>query len=349
MLKDEDDKSSEISTRMLNKALKKVNNLTPLRVLLIMFSMGIVDVEFVVNKFEKELKKLNSKKVGGPFIYPNSFIHFAGILKIQKQASYVELANELRKLFPAFHTPNHSTLHRRMNKINVDILNDLILVLNEKLSIGQDSTGFEYHAGSGWIEYKWKLKRRLFIKLHIIVEVKTQVILACSVTTKRGADSTQFEPLIKEVLDLVNSLKELNKSIEIEYLADKAYDSKKIFDFCKEHGITPIIPVRKKAKSHGNDKRSKEVRIQFGGSINCKNVNRLSQDTCLSNQDKWRIKSGYTKRSLTETPFSTTKRKHGEKVKAKKWKNVQQEMLFRVAAHNLKIIETRVREILKSF
>ncbi len=53
-------------------------------------------------------------------------------------------------------------------------------------------------------------------------------------------------------------------------------------------------------------------------------------------------KNGYGERSASEGVFSTMKRLFGEGLKSILWEHMVQELLFRVAAHNLRIIKKQI-------
>ncbi len=74
-------------------------------------------------------------------------------------------------------------------------------------------------------------RRKDFLKLHFIVDVKSLLILSFKVTPPFKADSKQ----VKELLKFIGMLSRL--------CADKAYLSRKICDLIAKHGGRPYISI----------------------------------------------------------------------------------------------------------
>ena len=69
--------------------------------------------------------------------------------------------------------------------------------------------------------------------------VKTNIITSVNITSKRKADSPQFEALLKKT----------NENFTIkEVSADKAYSSRKNLELVSEMGGIPYIPFKKDTK-----------------------------------------------------------------------------------------------------
>lgn len=75
-------------------------------------------------------------------------------------------------------------------------------------------------------------------KIHLLVDVKHEVILAWEVTSPKTGDNQMIEPLVKQA--------QANLPEErIETLAyDKAADDGKVHEFLHERGISPVIQIR---------------------------------------------------------------------------------------------------------
>ena len=286
----------------------------------------------------KETKKMNRKKRGGQFKYSESFILMAAILMTQYQLSYRRLEDHLVSHLGKSNVPHHSTLQDRITNLDVNILNTLqVQNFNKPIMIIIDSSGFKQHAGSNWIERKWKLKRDGYVKLHICIEAESQKILAYAVTTDKTSDTSKFKSLLTKSLKVIEECNDTNEPIIVTAAADKGYDSNKNHEFCKENNIQDLIIVKVNSKSHGDNARDIAVRTQLGGSPDCENVNELSTDERIENQDQWRIDSGYTYRGLVEGVFSTIKRLFGEHIKSIKWENIMREIDLLVLVYNLEM------------
>jgi hypothetical protein len=92
---------------------------------------------------------------------------------------------------------------------------------------------------------KWHIKnnKKGYLKIHIVVNVKTKKILAMKVTADEHVHDSKALP------ELVNDVMESDKKITTGKLfADGAYDNNNIFRFLADNGILPCIKVRKNAR-----------------------------------------------------------------------------------------------------
>jgi len=79
------------------------------------------------------------------------------------------------------------------------------------------------------IEHQW-------LKAHICVGVKTNIVVAVTITDGTAGDSPQFEPLITQT----------SEGFRInEISADMAYSSRENLNFVNTIGGTPYIPFKK--------------------------------------------------------------------------------------------------------
>lgn len=83
------------------------------------------------------------------------------------------------------------------------------------------------------IRHSRRRKRKDFLKLHFIVDVRSLLILFFKVTPPFKSDSKRVE----EILRFIESLGRL--------CADKAYLSRKICNLISKHGGEPYISVKK--------------------------------------------------------------------------------------------------------
>ena len=96
---------------------------------------------------------------------------------------------------------DHTTIWRRINKMNVTSVDDTIEVRskNGMLRLIPDGTGLAPSTRSEWIHHKHKVKRG-WIRLSIMIEHDARKILAFRVTDERIGDSPQFEGLMEDSL-----------------------------------------------------------------------------------------------------------------------------------------------------
>ena len=100
---------------------------------------------------------------------------------------------------------------------------------------------------------------------------------------------------------------------EDQVFADKAYDSRKIFNLLDSSGTNAIIPLRKKFRTiaRGSPLRHRTARL-------IRNMG----------EDEWKRIHNYGRRWIVEIYFSGLKRVMGEVIKARKLEYVIQEIGF---------------------
>jgi len=251
----------------------------------------------------REIKEMNKGKKGRPYRYGASLFTLLGYFYafIRNYRIIEGLCRGLQKLVHNFPTPDHSTIHRRLKGrgIKSKVEGDMLIV---------DSTGFRLGSATEYIEYRHKLRRRKkWLKLHIITDGKK--IVRLEITPGNVGDSPTFRKMFKT---LRKELKDVNVVI-----ADSAYDSRFNFELIAQHGITPLIKVRENssALSKGSSVRRKAVLAQ-----RCEN---------------WARKSGYTKRWLVESLFSSLKRLFGESLSAREFHYALRELFILASIFNL--------------
>lgn len=100
-----------------------------------------------------------------------------------------------------------------------------------------DSTGFSTCTYARWYDHKWgkEQTKRQFVKLHAMTGTLTNVITDAIVTDLRGADTTQFIPLVEGTA--------ANFGLS-QVSADKAYSAKKNLQAVADLGAVPFIPFK---------------------------------------------------------------------------------------------------------
>jgi hypothetical protein len=175
--------------------------------------------------------------------------------------------------------PDYSTLSRRMKKLEVKL--GKLKSKGKKIHIVLDSTGLKVFGEGEWkVRQHGYSKRRTWMKLHLAVDEADGEILSMSLTENYFKDNELFE-------DLLQGLEEEISDVS----ADGAYDDHKVWDFCDERDINPLIPPKKNAvlKQHGNCKapplKRDEIVLEIG----------------KHGKKAWRLSSGYSRRSISET------------------------------------------------
>jgi transposase len=259
---------------------------------------------------------MNKNKKGKPFVFPNSFILVIGYIRYSFHLPYRQtegIINATGKNLPA-DPPSYGHICKRINKLNVDI-NDHDRKDDdddEYIIIAADSTGIKVTNRGQWMDEKWHVQRKGYLKVHVAVNIKTKEILALEVTNEKVHDGMMLTKLVNHVLD-----KHAPKIESI--LADGAHDTNRNFRYLEENEITPGIKVRKNSiiSIRNNRLRNMEARLQAKDLLKCK------------------MKRKYGNRRIAETAFSTIKRMFGEYVSAIRFENMVNEMMIKVSLYNL--------------
>jgi DDE family transposase len=211
--------------------------------------------------------------------------------------------------------PDFTTINRRINRLDIKIKEDNKNkeFEDEYIVIAMDSTGIKVTNRGQWMREKWDVKKKGYLKIHIIVNVKTKKILSMKVTDEHVHDSKALPELVDEVI-------KSNKKITIGKLfGDGAYEGNDIFRYLSDNGILPCIKVRKNAR----------VGWKKGNFL--RNLSVLAQRNDLQ---RWKDSVSYGQRWIVETVFSTIKRMFGEYVYSVRLKNMIQEMMLKASLYN---------------
>ena len=230
------------------------------------------------------------------------------ILKELKQLHYLERA-------PSFKTLDNFFNEKDLN----NILDELILIsalplANLEDTGAIDSTGFSTSRFDRWVNYKWgkhEGKERVWRKAHASVGCKTNVFFSVEVTEKNVGDAPLFEKVVGNkplLFDLEN------------FVADKAYSSRKILQFLHSMKIVPYIPFKKNTTI-----KSKGHHIWHKMFWHFKNHN-----------DEFMEK--YHKRSNIETSFHMLKSRFGDSVKTKSLVANSNEIKVKILCHNICVL-----------
>ena len=171
-----------------------------------------------------------------------------------------------------------------------------------------DSTGFSTSRFESYYDSKYGITRRkcLWVKAHVAVGVKTNVVTAVRILDKDAADSPQYDPLTRETAE--------NFTIR-EMSADKAYSSLEAFELVAGFGGTAFIPFKSSATGAAGGLFEKMFHyFQF------------RREEFLAH---------YHKRSNVESTFSAVKRKFGDSVRSRSDVAMVNEVLCKFLCHNL--------------
>lgn len=260
--------------------------------------------------WKRELKKLNHKKEGAKYKYPESFIRFCSVLKVVFHMGYRQekgFLQGLQKWVSIPEIPSYSQINRRIVKLGLNIVKSLNNPRDGQV-IAVDSSGIKLYNSGEWIREKHK-KRKPFLKVHIAVNVNTKQAVAMEVTEDKVGDNK----LGLKLIDSARRIRRVSKG-----LLDGAYDSYKTWNGLHSRGIKPLIRLRKNARiSYKKSKvRSKAIKAYKG------------------NERGWVKATGYGQRWQAETWYSSYKRRFGEHCYSVKPENVLHEILLKACLCN---------------
>lgn len=247
--------------------------------------------EFYINPsfldtWNDEIKEINKRKVGQPFLYPMSLIVFLAVLSA-KGFDFRALEGIVRafskRLFN-FPVICYSQIRRRIRKLPKEFFPK-----GKNLIVGSDGTGIKVTNRGEWIRHKWAI-RRGWIKVIIIGDIEGNIV-----DIRIGEEETD-ENLAGRDMILVNS-----ENID-QFLGDGLYDTKENFRLLDQLDIKPVIKIRKNASNNAG-----------GCTPRKKQVNEYKK----RGYKKWAKKKKYGNRWLaTEGIFSAVKRINGEILRA---------------------------------
>jgi hypothetical protein len=263
----------------------------------------------ILDRWDSELERMNARKEGGRYVYPEIFVRLLGYVHLLFHLPYRQtegFLKALRRFDSRIEVPDYSTIDRRVNRLGVkldeeDYGNDLVIAV--------DASGVKVSNRGDWMRRRWKM-RRGYLKIHIAVDVKRKKILALEVTDEKVGDERMLQPLVEEAS---------KKGKIAKAIGDGAYDTRSNFHYLAEKGIEPIIKVRKNASS------------KAGGCI----LRKLVAQEYLHDPEAWKRRHGYGQRWMAETVFSSFKRTFGEYVSAKTMRNMANEIILKASLYNL--------------
>lgn len=273
----------------------------------------------VINNWDTELKEMNKDKIGEPFHYPNTFLLLLGYAKVYFHLPYRQTEGiaqgHAHGKVPSI--PDYTTINRRINRLDIQI-NDTDGknkdFEDEYIIIAIDSTGIKVTNRGQWMKDKWNVRKKGYLKIHIVVNVKSKKILSIKVTDEHVHDSKPLPELVDNIVKSDGMTTAIGK-----LFGDGAYDGNDVFRCLGEYGILPCIKVRKNAR----------VGWKKGNIL--RNLSVLAQRNDLQ---KWKDSESYGQRWIVETVFSSIKRMFGEYVYSVRLKNMIQEMMLKASLYN---------------
>jgi hypothetical protein len=203
--------------------------------------------------------------------------------------------------------PDYTILSRRAHRLNVNLD---IVPRNEPVHLVVDSSGLKIYG-----EGEWKVrthgvgKRRTWRKIHIGVDEATGRVLVAELTKADVADCDVLPRMLRQLESPVSKVG-----------GDGAYDKKKDYRAIARIGARAIIPPRCDAVANARGRPSARDE-------NIKRIDRIGLK-------RWKVESGYHRRSLVETAFSRLKRIFGGGLRSRIFGNQRTEAMTELSVMN---------------
>lgn len=213
-------------------------------------------------------------------------------------------------------SPCYNVVNILLNREDITpILHKLLVVSalplrSVETTFAPDSSGFSTSQfGQYAIEKHGEMRKHRWVKAHILVGTKTNIIASARITKEQGGDCLQFGPMITEAHENGFDIKEIT--------ADGGYLSRANYNLAESIGATAYIPFRKNVGGRAR------------GSYMWKKMYHFFQ------LNKEEFLQHYHQRSNVESVFKMVKMKFGDKLKSKNFVAQKNELLCKFISHNL--------------
>lgn len=259
-----------------------------------------------IRQMEREKK---SHTVGHPKEYADALIMAMACYREMFDLTLRAAAGFTKDVFSHFgiKTPSYATLQRRMSKLEINLPIDRRRLRGGIIGL-VDSTGFKVAGEGEWkVRKHGKGKRRIWSKVHYLIDYSSLQILATILTGDYYGDGLAVKPLLEQ--STVTS--EL-----VTVIGDGAYGTRDLYKLIeKDYHATLISPPWKNAKV--SKLKNWETRNKYVKA--CQKIGR----------DAWKQEVKYHRRSLVETNMFRIKSAFSDRLKSKTIKNQQIEIQIR--------------------
>src|SRR5215208_2369717 len=189
-----------------------------------------------------------------------------------------------------------------------------------------DSSGFSTGQFMRWFDVKYGQKedRRMWLKLHLMCGVKTNIVTSVQVTDGYAHDYPYFKPLVEQTAKIGFKMKEIS--------ADKGYLGATNMLASLQKGAIPYIPFKSNSVPHSEGSYGPKSELWT----------RMYHFYSLHRAE---FLQHYHKRSNVETTFHMIKSKFGQRLRSKSLTAQINEALCKVLCHNLCVLIQAIHEL----
>lgn len=251
---------------------------------------------------------------GRPVKYPDSVIECALTLKVlfnlPFRATEGFLKSLIRLLQLPLDVPDYSLLCKRQKTLSVQV-SSLAVRRAEPLHLVVDSTGLKVYGEGEWKvrQHGW-MKHRLWRKLHLAVNAKTQVIEALALTELGVQDCEGFSLLLEQLSDPIE-----------EVTGDGAYDRFSCYEEAAQRSFELIVPPQRNAKTSRERRQSQKKASPLAVAARDEAIVQVRKQ----GRTVWKQTMGYHCRSLAETAMYRLKTRLGRHLKTRTLEHQQVE------------------------
>jgi len=266
---------------------------------------------------------------------PLSDMIFSSTYKIYSTVSGRRFATDLREAKQRgylSHLPHYNSVFNYLeSEALTPYLNELITLSAAPLKsiesdFAVDSSGFSTGQFMRWLDVKYGTKedRRQWLKLHLMVGVKTNIVTSVEVSDGYAHDYPYFKGLVDSTAKAGFQMKEVS--------ADKGYLGATNMLATLQHGAIPYIPF--KTNSVPDSRGSYGPKSELWS--------RMYHFYALHRAE---FLQHYHKRSNIETTFHMIKSKFGQRLRSRTLTAQINEALCKVLCHNLCVVIQSVHEL----
>lgn len=265
------------------------------------------------------------KTRGRPFSYSTLAIEcgltLKALFKLPLRATQGLIKGLMKLLGVGLKSPHYSLLCKRQREVSIR-LPRREMTSDEKINIVMDTTGIKVYGEGEWKvrQHGW-VKRRLWRKLHVAVNVDSHEIEACELTDLGLQDGEGFSLLVSQI----------EKQID-DAACDGAYDQYSCYEEAERGSFRLITPPHRNARTSKERPRNKKK--ASAGAVQKRDEAILKVREL--GRKEWKKTTGYHRRSLAETAifriktllssqFSTRKLAH-QKVETAIWCKILNKM-----------------------
>jgi len=222
--------------------------------------------------------------------------------------------------------PNYNSINLFLNREDITPILQSLLTLSAiplrsvETVFAPDSSGFRTSQfGQYAVEKYGLMKKHKWVKAHILVGTKTNIIASARVTEGEANDCPEFVPMVSEAKQNGFDIREIT--------ADMGYSSRENYNLAQQIGATAYIPFKSNAieKARGSYTWTKMYHYF-----------QLNREEFMQH---------YHARSNVESAFNMVKMKFGDKLKSKNFIAQKNELLCKLIAHNIVVLIHEMHEL----